>query len=565
MSISFQLVEAELKCEGDGIIFLKLKSALSKFLGHESIHSLTPKSFSLSLLAATAASDVIKEICGYLPKEIEEESHVFAKHESARVEAMSGVLENQIMQLPAPWSEVLDPAQAVAVTAMTKVGLLGLCLFDEQGIGKTVMAMAAFDILCQRGDVDSMIIICPVTMIEGWKNDIERFLPGKYRIAMLTGNAESKRKKILSPFDILICNYESVATFLTPLKGVLANKKAAMIADESFNVKNKEAIRSVAVRDLRGVCAKGFVLCGTPAPNSPIDIINQFDISDGGYTFAGFHPPKDKDRLIDEISLLVDQKGTMIRRLKEEVLPSLPSKKFNVISVEMTGRQAKLYEDARQKLELELRSMDNATFKKSLATYFQQRAVLLQLCACPEAIDPSYTDVSAKVEALDSLVENIVEVGKKKLIIWSFYRASIQRLFERYKKYTPVVLSGDTNASERAAAVKSFQNDPNVRLCIANPAAAGAGVTLHAASDAAYMSFSNQAAHFLQSIDRIHRRGQAAPSTDYHIIVCSDSIEETEIKRLREKEVSQHQLLQDKVDWPSSLDEALSELASNNA
>jgi len=562
MPFSFALIGAELKCEGNGMELLKLKTALSKRLGHESVHSIDSKSFSLSLLAATAASNVFVDICGFVPTEIQEEERVFTAHESARKLAMAGVLENQITSLESPWDNVLDPAQAVAVSAMITNGLLGLCLFDEQGIGKTVMAMAAFDVLYQRGEIDSMMIICPVTMIGGWKGDVERFLPGKYKIGALTGSAEAKRKRIFESLDILICNYESVGSFLVPLKGVLGNKKTMLVADESFNVKNKDAMRSIAVRELRGSCAKGFVLCGTPAPNSPIDVINQFDIADGGYTFAGFHPSKDHDKLVEDISRLVDEKGTMIRRLKEEVLPSLPSKNFNVISVKMSGKQAALYEDARHKLELELKSMDNATFKKSLANYFQKRSVLLQLCACPEAIDPSYTDISAKITALDLIVQKIVEHEKKKLIIWSFYRASFRQLFERYKKHFPIVLSGDTSASERAEAVQAFQKDPNVRVCIANPAAAGAGITLHAASDAAYLSFSNQAAHFLQSIDRIHRRGQSALDTNYHIIVCDDTIEETEVRRLREKELHQHQLLGDKVKWPNSLDEALSELAS---
>ena len=57
---------------------------------------------------------------------------------------MSGVLENKIGELTPRWLEILDPPQAVAVTAMTTPGLLGLCLFDEQGIGKTLTTIAAF-------------------------------------------------------------------------------------------------------------------------------------------------------------------------------------------------------------------------------------------------------------------------------------------------------------------------------------------------------------------------------------------------------------------------------------
>lgn len=560
MSFTFTVQDSQFICGGEGVSFLRLKAKLSAFLGHGQIITLGSKSFSLPLISAVAASSVFQEVCGSIPNELFSETQVYERHRIARTEAMQGVLENKIAVLDSPWLEVLDPAQAIAVSAMTTEGLLGLCLFDEQGIGKTVTTLAAFDLLKQRGETDCLIIISPVTMMGSWKNEIEKFLPGKYRVKTAEGSADEKRKTVLSSFDVLICNFESVPPLLVVLKGVLGTKKATLAVDESFNVKNKEAFRSVAVRELRNFCIKGFVMCGTPAPNSAVDVISQFDIADSGYTFAGFVPPKDEDDRIKRINERIDERGTYVRRLKEEVLPMLPEKKFNLVSVVMSGRQAALYEEARERLEISLKSMDNATFRKSLATYFQQRSALLQICACPEVVDPTFSDKSAKLEALDKLVDEVVEHGHRKLIIWSFYRASLQSIFDRYQRYSPVLLDGSSTAKERAKAVHLFQNDPQVSICVANPAAAGAGITLHSASDAAYVSFSNQAAHFLQSLDRIHRRGQLAENVNYHLLVCRGTIEETEVQRLREKEVRQHVLLGDEVKWPNSLDEALAEL-----
>ena len=564
MPFIFKVQNSQLICEGEGLPFLRLKTSLSAFLGNGQITNLSPNFFSLSLTAAVAASSIFRELCGAIPKEMAIGVEMYDKHRTARDIAINGVLENRILSLKSPWLGILDSAQAVAVSAMITPGLLGLCLFDEQGIGKTVTALSAFDILCGNEETDCLVVVCPVTMIGGWEKEIEKFLSAKYRVKTLEGSATEKREAILSPFDILICNFESLPSLLVPLKAVLGNKKATLVVDESFNVKNKDANRSVAVRELRGFCIKGFVMCGTPAPNSPIDVISQFDIADDGYTFAGFILPKDEEMCADRISERIEERGVYVRRLKEEVLPFLPEKRFRLVSVTMSGHQAALYEEARNKLELTLKSMDNATFRKSLTTYFQQRAALLQICACPEAVDPTFSDVSAKLTALDQLVKEIVETAGKKLIIWSFYKTSLRNLFERYKGYSPVLLDGSANAKQRSTSVYSFQNDPGTRICIANPAAAGAGITLHSASDAAYISFSNQAAHFLQSIDRIHRRGQESESVNYHLIVCRDTIEETEVQRLRSKEVRQQELLGDQVKWPSSLDEALSELTQTH-
>lgn len=560
MSLQFKIDDSKLICDGDGILFLKLKASLADYLGRGQVRTLSAKSFSLPLISAVAASSVFKETQGSVPDELASYVELWDKHGLARNEAMGGVLEEQILPLESPWMDVLDPAQAIAVSAMVTPHLFGLCLFDEQGVGKTVTTIAAFDVLQQRKEADCLVIVCPLTMTGGWEKEIERFIPKKYRITLLEGTSEQRRQQLQKPFDVLICNFESIPPLLTLLKGILGNKKAVLAVDESFNVKNKEAVRSTAIRELRDYCTRGFVMCGTPAPNSPVDVINQFDIADGGYTFAGFIPSKDEKQHVEEINERMSERGTYVRRLKEDVLPGLPDKNFHVIPVVMSGRQLALYEEARAKLELSLRSMDNSTFKKSLATYFQQRSALLQICACPEAIDPSFPDASAKLIALDHLVDEIVEKAGKKLLIWSFYRASLHDVYRRYSKYSPILLDGSSSAKQRASDVQRFQTDPSVRICVANPAAAGAGVTLHSASDATYLSFSNQAAHFLQSIDRIHRRGQTAASTDYHLIVCKDTIEETEVQRLRAKEVRQNELLGDNVKWPNSLDEALSEL-----
>jgi SNF2 family DNA or RNA helicase len=186
----------------------------------------------------------------------------------------------------------------------------------------------------------------------------------------------------------------------------------------------------------------------------------------------------------------------------------------------------------------------------------------MQICSCPSAIDPTMTETPVKYEVLDQLLAKLTNQGRK-VILWSFYKKSLEELMTRYSLYNPVRIDGSVPTIERKAAVKSFQEDPKTLLFIGNPSAAGAGITLHAAYDAAYLSYSNQAAPYLQSLDRIHRRGQKSDHVNYYLIACSNTIEETEIVRLRRKEVAQHHLLGDHIIWPTSLDDALEELASH--
>jgi SNF2 family DNA or RNA helicase len=147
--------------------------------------------------------------------------------------------------------------------------------------------------------------------------------------------------------------------------------------------------------------------------------------------------------------------------------------------------------------------------------------------------------------ALDGILEDLVHVRREKVVLWSFYRASLERLARRYKRYGLVRIDGSVvDRNERREAVRSFQEDDRTMIFLGNPAAAGAGLTLHRSRVAVYESLSNQAAHYLQSLDRIHRRGQKL-DVEYVTLLCRDSIEELEYQRLLTKSQVQAELLGD--------------------
>jgi SNF2 family DNA or RNA helicase len=549
----------EVTIVSSGMEFLKLKTEINRRLGDVGYSTRDRIKIPLSTLP------MIKDLLTLDPSSSEEARKYlesFAAHSIARSKALEILAEDIGIGLPERWSNVLDPAQATAVSAMTQPNLLGLCLFDEQGSGKTVMALAAFDILWELGAVQALIVVCPKSMISEWPKDIGRFLPDKYKVVQGEGDKERKYEAALKDFDVLVTNYESINVMLTMLIAASVHRRYLLVVDESYYLKNGDSVRSTNVWKLRSHCERCFVLCGTPAPNSAHDLLHQFDLADLGYTFGGFLKSNDPVADWSAISDLVENKGLFIRRLKTEILSHVPDKDFHVIRVPLQGRQALMYEKAKTQLVLELKSLDNATFKKSLLTYFQRRSVLLQICSCPSAIDPMLTEMPVKYGILDELVDRLSSSGRK-VIIWSYYKKSLDDLMARYARYNPVRVDGSVPSDKRKAAVRSFQEDPTTLLFIGNPAAAGAGITLHASYDAAYISYSNQAAHYLQSLDRIHRRGQTSDRVNYYLIACEGTIEETEIIRLRGKELTQHRLLQDDFSWPSSLDEALKELGPN--
>lgn len=562
--ISAQKIGEHIVVTGEGTAILRAKSRAEQGIGRL-VENRGRGKFAVPLRAAGMIADMLEE-AGFADEDTREavkcQAAAIRAHEQARAQ-IPEILECRDIppDFPQIGDIVLDPHQEVAVRCMTLEGLKGFCLFDEQGAGKTVMAIAAFAAIHKRGDIEGAFIVTPKAMVPVWREEMEKFAPG-FAIVEVAGDKTEKFRRINTPADVYIANFEAVSSVLVSMKGIARVKPMLLVIDESFLAKNPEAARSEALKDLRADCRRAYVLCGTPAPNSPDDIINQFALADEGYTFAGVNLPDDSGEQEAAILARIGSRGAFIRRLKEDVFADLPEKKFEIVKAEMSPLQAQMYNDIREKLSILLRGMDNATFRKNFRTYFQQRAGLLRACVSPAAINDIYAhsgEEPGKYAKLDELVERVVGERGEKVIVWSYFREPLDEVVRRYAKHGAAKIDGSVGMRDRKNIVREFQNSDSPKVLAANPAAAGAGLTLTRARTAIYVSLPTQAAHYLQSLDRIHRRGQTE-DVDYHLIVCRGTIEENEVERLARKEKGQRRLLGDRSEMPT-LEEALAEVS----
>ena len=106
---------------------------------------------------------------------------------------------------------------------------------------------------------------------------------------------------------------------------------------------------------------------------------------------------------------------------------------------------------------------------------------------------------------------------------------------------TPVA-SGDENEEDvetREKIIAEFHKpDSMFKVIIANPFAVAESISLHkACHNAIYLERSFNAAHFIQSKDRIHRYGlKPGTETNYYYLLSEDSIDGIIHNRLIEKE-----------------------------
>jgi SNF2 family DNA or RNA helicase len=255
----------------------------------------------------------------------------------------------------------------------------------------------------------------------------------------------------------------------------------------------------------------------------------------------------------------------ILRRTKEECL-DLPDKTFVDMRVELPPWQRKLYDDMRTQMLCDIRAMSGAEYRAYASTALVQLTRLMQIASNPGLMFPLDKKVPAKFETLDGLVADILSNPKRKIIIWSNYVRTIEELLVRLAPYGASALYGGTPAADRQAIASSFQVDPSSRVLIANPAAAGTGFTLTAATYSIYETLSWRYDHYAQSQDRNHRIGQTKPVT-YVRLLAADTIEEAIVNALERKSQMARSLLGDEATSASVSDlsrEEMCELLMTN-
>lgn len=139
----------------------------------------------------------------------------------------------------------------------------------------------------------------------------------------------------------------------------------------------------------------------------------------------------------------------------------------------------------------------------------------------------------AKIEDCITHIECLLE-SKNKLVVFAHHRAVISKLQESLKDYGCVVFDGSTSASDKNAAVESFQKDEACRVFIGQMQSAGVGITLTAADTVVFVESSWVPGEVEQAVDRCHRIGQKNHVLAQFLTV-SGSIDEIMLRAIAKK------------------------------
>lgn len=393
---------------------------------------------------------------------------------------------------------------------------INAALFDEQGLGKTKVVIAALSNNMRDGVIDGAVVVCRKHLIHNWAKEVS--LHTHLTSISLVGGVAEKGMRYMGYSQFYLLNYESLISEHDRLAMLLRTRHMALVLDEAHRVKNPSAESTRAVMSLRDLAVKRVIVTGTPLANEPKDLWAQFFFLDGGEllgrdyrrfeaqycrrskaTLSG----DDTERLSTLRDLIVSHS---MRRRKDDVL-ELPGKTFERLDVVLQGRQAALYEDMRDLLAVEITNMTGERVIECADMLLKRLLRLVQLASNPRLLDASYDETPAKFLALDPLISSIMKAGEK-AIIWTSFVGNARELARRYQHMGVALLIGATHMKDRIRAAEEFQKLPVPRIIVANPAAAREGLTLTAANHAIYVDRSFNLVDYLQSQDRIHRISQ---------------------------------------------------------
>jgi SWI/SNF-related matrix-associated actin-dependent regulator 1 of chromatin subfamily A len=389
-------------------------------------------------------------------------------------------------------------------------------LADEQGLGKTVEALAALE----ADDAFPAVVVCPASLKLNWEREAGRWLPHR-SVAVIQG-----RMAVPPTAEITILNYEVVAAHREALGRL---RPRALVVDESHLCKNPQAKRTQAVRRLaETVVPDGLrlALTGTPVLNHADELISQLrvlgrleDFGSGARFKRQFRGQLSEERLHWHL-----RRRCFVRRLKTEVLPQLPAKRQVVVPVALDNeREYRLAEQDviawLREQPLDLRELNARIAATLRAERLAQLGTLQRLAA------------RGKLHAALAWIHDFLASGEP-LVVFARHVEVQMAVLERFPH--ALHLLGRDTIGERDDAVRAFQEPDGQQLIVAATRVGAQGITLTRASNVAFLELEWTPALHDQAEDRCHRIGQRDAVTAWYLL-AADTIDETMARLIQRK------------------------------
>ena len=394
--------------------------------------------------------------------------------------------------------------------------------FSVPGAGKTTDALAFYAF--KKNRETKLFIVSPINAYLSWEEDINNCLGTQKKLEKLRGDIGDIKIKIDQDKEFYWTNYNS---FNNPekrklLEKFMIEKEVIMILDESHKAKGPTISKNLSKVSIYP--KNKLILTGTPMPQADTDLDSQFsflfprhDIGLPSQFIQAFKPFY--VRTSDKTLGLLELKEKYVKvNLYPGHLKFYQDYIDNKINSGLSLRDIMKVKDIKSAYMRYIRFMSNPA---SIADFLEEIDLPLAKQICNEG-EPGFEGDGAKIDAVVKRAEELINEGQK-VLIWSSFVNNVHRLSERLKVYGADYIDGSVKSESnidsdedpdwgeeeqetREAKIRSFKENPNSMVLVANPAAAAESMSLHTVCNyALYLDRTYNAAHYLQSQKRIHR------------------------------------------------------------
>ncbi|XP_060870859.1 SWI/SNF-related matrix-associated actin-dependent regulator of chromatin subfamily A containing DEAD/H box 1 homolog [Metopolophium dirhodum] len=484
---------------------------------------------------------------------------------------------------------------------------LNMMLADEMGLGKTVQVIAFLAHLKETGrthpDLPQLIVV-PASTLDNWYQEFKRWCPTMI-VEKYHGSMDERRymrtkwiKKGFGDVDVILTTYSCAANSPEEKKLFKTKEFHYIVYDEAHKLKNMTSQTFEVFSNFNGNYK--ILLTGTPLQNNLLELMSlliflmptlfrgkvdniKFLFSKGTKNTGSkyeMHRIEQAKRIIEPF---------MLRRLKADVLKSLPVKTLVVNNVVMTEHQKTRYNTLVDEIKeatrgkevtdnshmmwlMMLRKLTNhplllryhfeddklykmakllaiePTYKQKNEQYiaedlsFMSDFDLHKLCTDHRCLSKLGYDLpiqmfldSGKFKVLNEILPDLKDRGHRVLIFSQFLQIlDLLEIYMSHYGHSYLRLDGSTQVQERQLMIDLYNMDESLFAFLLSTKAGGLGINLTAADTVIIHDIDYNPYNDKQAEDRCHRVGQTKPVKVIKFI-SKDSVEESMFKVAQDK------------------------------
>lgn len=421
-------------------------------------------------------------------------------------------------------------------------------LADDMGLGKTLTTL---DAVHRLGDLPALVI-APKIALYVWQKEISKWFEepsaiysGEYYIRNRAWKDFQARKV---PF--LITNY----AFAEEIRQ-RNSTWGTLICDEIHlaGLLNRKTQTFKHIRNLARASKRLFQVTGTPMRQTPADLWAPLHLVSPREFSSYWRFVQDYCVMTnDGFGMVIERRPAsiegfrdmlkcyLIRRLKKEAMPWLPPKTRQPVYVDMTARQAVLYNQMARDYVIKFSDTSLGTLDAQDRLIVAQNQLvatmrLRQLLVTPQILGLDILGGALKM--VPQMVENEFMSGNPVAIFTPFKEAIpfIERALHKLNSVELYIVHGKLSAKKVFERWNAFQDSSNSRRAFICTIKSGTSFDLYSSAVAYFIGYEWDSHMDVQAEDRLHRDGQK-DNVRVHYLIHKNTVDEDIMQTVAEKQ-----------------------------